>query len=514
MQLLITERKYKTKTGEIKIYKHAKIVHGYRENGKIKWKLIKNLGSIKTNEDEIRARQVLQKLKNEETILSLSEIELEDTLEFGLIYAAKEYLQKTGIEASIRKIFEKENKQFDLYKTLLYAGVNRLYEPGSDRNFIKWLEKAWIDEDIESQHVYRMLDVIEKRKNEIERTIYDQLKQRKEIKTDLVFYDLTSSYFEGSKSELVKFGYSRDNRPDRKQIVVGVVLADGLPIAHYIFEGNTVDKKTLKQTVKDLKNRFNLRNIVFVADRGLTTIDNLEELEQNGYEYILATKRRNEKLVKELLIKPIDGKDKICVKEVYREEKKRYVLCLNKEVRKVELEKLRELRKKLEKFLTENKDRKDLKIRAYSKFGRAIKFIDFKNRKIDENMWNYENRIAGRFLLVTTTSLKSVEVLESYKELKEVEEFFRDLKHFVDVRPIYHQKDRRIKAHVFVCVFSLLIKRLLERKINPCDIEKLKRIKISVLSIGSEEQYMVKRLDEQDKKIFDLLGIEKPGKFI
>ncbi|MCK4429431.1 MAG: hypothetical protein KAU95_03580 [Candidatus Aenigmarchaeota archaeon] len=105
MQLLITERKYKLKTGKMKIYKHAKIVHGYREKGKIKWRLIKNIGSIKTKKDEIKAKQIFQKLKNKETIISLKDIEFEDSLEFGLIYAAKKYLKKIGIGKSSSRGF-------------------------------------------------------------------------------------------------------------------------------------------------------------------------------------------------------------------------------------------------------------------------------------------------------------------------------------------------------------------------------------------------------------------------
>ena len=508
MYLLITEYTYK---GEK--YRHAKIVEGYRDGKKVKHKVLMNIGRIETEEDEKRARELLEALKKGDKPILLKELKIGKIKEFGLIYAAERYLKKIGIEELIKEIFKKEKKQFDLYEVLLYAGINRLYKPGSDNNFVEWLKEVWIDEKIESHQVYRMLDVVEKRKEEIEKGIFRLLKKNKEIETDIVFYDLTSTYFESSSSDLAKCGYSRCHRPDRKQIVIGVVLCDGLPIAHYVFEGNTVDKKTLKQTLKDLKKRFKLKNIVFVADRGIITVDNLKELEQNDYDYILATKRRNEKLVRKLMTKPIESKDGICVKEVYKEGNKRYILCLNKEVREVELKRLKELRKNLEKFLVENKDKKDLKIRTYKKFGKATKFIDFKNCKIDEEVWRYERKIAGRYLLVTTTKMEEREVLERYKELKEVENFFRDLKHVVDVRPIYHQKDERIKAHVFVCVFSLLIERLLERKIGRKEIERLKKIKCVELRHTEEKVTMLQELGACVNS-FKKLGIEIPTKFL
>ena len=281
MYLLITEYTYK---GEK--YRHAKIVEGYRDGKKVKHKVLMNIGRIETEEDEKRARELLEALKKGDKPILLKELKIGKIKEFGLIYAAERYLKKIGIEELIKEIFKKEKKQFDLYEVLLYAGINRLYKPGSDNNFVEWLKEVWIDEKIESHQVYRMLDVVEKRKEEIEKGIFRLLKKNKEIETDIVFYDITSTYFESSSSDLAKCGYSRDNRPDKKQIVIGIVLCDGLPIAHYVFEGNTVDKKTLKQTLKDLKKRFRLRKIVFVADRGIITVDNLKELEPVSYTHL------------------------------------------------------------------------------------------------------------------------------------------------------------------------------------------------------------------------------------
>jgi len=508
MHLKITVSRHKDK-----LYKHAKIVETYRKDGKIKQRVIKNIGGIKTKEDEIRARKLLEQMKAGEKLVTLSEVEVNKVLEFGLIYTCEKLFEKYGIKEILSEVFAEKRIKFEAYEIIAMLVSNRLYKPASDLSACEWINKeAFTKIKVKEHQVYRALDLLAEKKEEIEKKIFNKLKKNLNLKVDLVFYDLTSTYFESSNSDLAKCGYSRCHRPDRKQIVIGVVLCDGLPIAYYVFEGNTVDKKTLKQTLKDLKKRFRLRNIVFVADRGIITVDNLKELEQNDYDYILATKRRNEKLVRKLMTKPIESKDEICVKEVYKEGNKRYILCLNKEVREGDLKRLKELRKNLERFLVENKDKKDLKIKAYKKFGKATKFIDFKNCKINEEVWRYERKIAGRYLLVTTTKMEEREVLERYKELKEVENFFRDLKHVVDVRPIYHQKDERIKAHVFVCVLSLLIKKLIERATNSKAIKELRRIRVSEIQVEEDILYFTTKLTKEQRDILEGLKIELPPK--
>ena len=218
MYLMITEYSYKGKK-----HRHAKIAEGYRVGNKVRHKVLMNIGRIETKEDEERAKELLEAFKKDEKPFLLKELKIKKLKEFGLIYAAKKYLKKIGIEKTIKEIFKEERKQFDIYNTLLYAGINRLYKPGSDNNFAGWLKEAWGGEEIKTHHIYRMLDSVEKHKDKIEKAIYKQLKHNK-LKTDIVFYDLTSSYFESSDSDLVKFGHTKDHRSDRKQIVIGVIL--------------------------------------------------------------------------------------------------------------------------------------------------------------------------------------------------------------------------------------------------------------------------------------------------
>ena len=120
------------------------------------------------------------------------------------------------------------------------------------------------------------------------------MRHRFSLEPDLVFYDLTSTYFEGAgPASLARFGYSRDERPRNRQILVGVVMMDGWPIAHHVFAGNRLDQTTVMEVVEDLRQRFGLRRLVLVGDRGMVTLRNLQELRQAQQGYLLGLQRRN-----------------------------------------------------------------------------------------------------------------------------------------------------------------------------------------------------------------------------
>ena len=214
-------------------------------------------------------------------------------------------------------------------------------------------KEAFVEEDIERQHIYRTLDQLVKRKEKIEVGIFRELQRRLKLKVDLVFYDLTSSYFEGDGPELAKYGKSRDHRPDHKQLVLALAMTDGILIAHEVFAGNTADRATLGYAVRKLEEKFDIKRIIFVADRGLFSEENLDFLDEEGYQYIIATKRRLDKKVERLMLIPVETREKVFAKEVKREGNRRYILCLNKDVEREEREFLMEVRLRLEQKLKE-----------------------------------------------------------------------------------------------------------------------------------------------------------------
>ncbi|MFQ5928002.1 MAG: IS1634 family transposase, partial [Terriglobia bacterium] len=191
--------------------------------------------------------------------------------------------------------------------------ANRLSRPGSEQALAEWLEdfyvvtaagSRWQPQWKQTRRVkvafeqlrlwYQTLDDLLAHKEQIETELWRQLRDLFSLAPELVFYDLTSTYFEGQgPAQLGRFGYSRDSQPRKRQVLVGVVMMQGWPLAHHVFAGNRLDHTTLLEVVADLRRRFGLERVVWVGDRGMVTLGNLEELRQADQGYLMGLQRRN-----------------------------------------------------------------------------------------------------------------------------------------------------------------------------------------------------------------------------
>ena len=506
-------------------------MEAYRdERGQPKQRIVKSLWRINTEADWERAKKFLDRLKAGENLIALEELKLKECLEFGPIYVAGEMWDRIGMPEILRS-FQGPKREFDFEKTIFLLTANRLSEPGSELEAYEWIQKeAFVEgkEDIAEQHLYRALDLLIANKTKIERALFKRLKRI--IDMSRVFYDLTSSYFEGTTCVLAEFGYSRDRKRGKKQFVLGVVLADGLPIAHFVFPGSTADKATLKQTIEYLRREFKIKRIIFVADRGLFSPENLDFLDEKRYEYILAMKRRRDREVEALILTPIKTSGRVAVEEVKREGNRRYILCFDRGTARDQREHLREVRRSLERKLEElaesywrkGRGRKptpeSIIRRAFEALGEHRRLFDVHFDRglkfsLNRKAWGYENKIIGRFLLVTTTKLPPEEVMDAYKQLTRIEQVFRELKSFFKLRPVYHSKERRVKAHAFVCVLSFLLEALMQKKLSVSvnrALRELKRMRVAVIDVEGEEAGMLTELSEEQAKILKELEVEAP----
>lgn len=290
---------------------------------------------------------------------------------------------------------------------------------------------------------------------------------------DLIFFDTTSIYFEGKGGqEIGKKGYSKDHRPDLNQMVVGAVIDEkGTPICCEIWPGNTADVKTLTPVAERLRNRFRIKQMCVVADRGMTSKATLSHFEGQvpPVPYILGARMKKMKEVRDHILstggryKEVRSENNepeapspLKVKEVIFNGK-RYIVCLNsKQARKDALtgetiiESLREQLKKGPKKMIGNKV-----YRRYLKIERNSVSIN-------------QDKIKGesRYELQTNTDFSSEKVALKYKELWQVERGFRDVKSLLDTRPIYHQNDANIRGHVFCSFLALVLRKELERRLN------------------------------------------------
>ncbi|PTD93641.1 IS1634 family transposase [archaeon SCG-AAA382B04] len=536
MHLKKVTSKYKDKT-----YEYAQIVKSVRrEDGKSSIKVVKSLGRIESEEDWKKARKIKEAMEKDEEVVRLKDIKIKQQFELGLCWVSRELWERCGIGKALQESLKDRKPEFDPKEIIFLLTVNRLYRPGSDLSAYRWIrDRAWPRKEIKPQWIYRTLDLLAEEKEQIEEKLLEKLEKELDLDLGLVFYDLTSSYFEGRGPELAEFGYSRDHRKDRKQLVLGVLMADGIPIAHRLWPGNRKDETTLRKTVEDLRERFGIQEVVFVADRGVISKDNLEELEQN-FDYILATPRRKSKLSKELLRKEVPGSREQRAREVHqeREKGKRWILCLNEDRREKDLQRLEEAVEEGKKMLQDLEKRYESKGRGRpmsqkgvwkrieKKLGRNQRLFEVEAKdqgtrelswELDQKALKFERSIQGKFLLVTTSDLEPVKVVEEYKNLEDVERAFDDLKNLLKVRPIYHQTEKRTRGHLFVSILSLLLEKLMERETNRTfrDLkEEMESLKVNRIGVCGEEIYKRNSLDSEQEKILEGLETEKPPKIL
>ena len=473
---------------------YLQIVESYRENGRVRQRVIGTIGRL----EELTARgQVDQSLRSlakysERAILLLSGAsdpqaqikKVGPDLIFGRLW------ERVGIAEDIRELIKDRRYRFEIERAIFVTVLNRLMNPGSDRQAERWQKAYQIKgvERVELQHFYRAMawlgEPIKNAESEgfSPRCVKDVIEEkmfarRRDLFTglDLVFFDTTSLYFEGDGGETIgQYGYSKDKRPDLKQMIAGVVLdSEGYPLCCELWPGNTTDVKSLKVVAMRLKNRFAIEQMCVVADRGMISKKTIEELEREKIHYILGVRmRRNADMAPELLddggYEEINGSRKnrkepspLKVKEVVLNGQ-RYIICVNqeevladREVREQILASLRERFKQGDNALVGNKG-----YRRYLSVSGTSHFV------IDDKKVAADARYDGKWVLTTDTDLPSVEVALKYKQLLMVERIFRDMKSTLETRPIFHKCDETIRGHVFCSFLALVLRKELDEALN------------------------------------------------
>lgn len=387
-------------------------------------------------------------------------------------------------------------------RILFLTVLHRLFSSGSDRScLLTWKERYAIPgtDSVDLHHLYRAMawlgsplaedqqagatpfsprctkDLFEEALFQRRRDLFSHL--------DLVFFDTTSIYFEGEGGlELGQYGHSKDHRPDRKQMIVGMVLdGEGRPLCCEFWPGNVTDVKTLVPVVDRLQQRFRIRSICIVADRGMISARTIAELqaEERKVHYLLGARLRN---VKEIYETVLSDEGPYCevrgprekstdpsplkVKEV-RVKQRRYVVCLNEEQarkdradREAIVASLREQLQHGDKALVGNK--------GYRKYlhSNGPKF------SIDEDKVKWEERFDGKWVLQTDLeTLGAEEVALQYKRLWMVEEMFRTVKTLLETRPIFHKRDETIRGHVFCSFLALLLRKEIQDRLESQEVK-------------------------------------------
>ena len=466
-------------------------------------------------------------------------------LVFGLLFALKHLADSLGLTAALGKT--------RLAKLALFLVLARVAHQGSRLSAVRWAANHAVTEvlglgSFDEDDLYAALDDLCARQEKIEQALYGSYLERCQSPPTLFLYDLTSSYLEGEQNALGEFGYPRDGKRGKLQIVIGL-LTDraGEPLAVRVFAGNTGDPVTVVDQIQILQSQFGVQELVFVGDRGMVKSKGKQALEQAGLHYISAL---TDPQIRRLL-----GRGTLQMglfnEDVWEVEADglRYLLRKNEAEAAREQHRWEDKMAKLEAKVEQRNEKVQKSARCKPEAGRRhLQLWAARHKLTGQVELRLEGRtivpernqatidraleLAGCYVVVSDVpklQLSGQEVHDSYVSLQKVERDFRQLKTgLLEVRPVWVRKESRTRGHVFCCMLALKISREAERRLQakfgttdadphattlPDALAALSRL--CLLEYYMDDKTTVTRLpkpDARQKEILDALGVELPEK--
>lgn len=442
--------------------------------------------------------------------------------------------KKLGIGQAITSRLADREFRMPVERAIFAMVANRVLDPGSKLAIEDWASREVVIPDLpafEVQHGYRAMDFLLESDEAIQREVFHTVADLLNLEVDLLFFDTTSTYFETEESEeddFRKAGYSKDHRPDLPQVVIGfAVTRDGIPIRCWVWPGNTSDMSVVPEVKKDLTG-WKLGRVITVVDRGFCSEDNLRVLQQTGGHYIAGEKMTSGKpTVEAALAHPGRFKtirDNLEVKEIVigdGEARTRYVLVRNPEEakrdaaqREEHLERLRTELARLKELDGDAHTKAHCRLHSHPTFKRYLKIDKRGNLRIDLDAVKAMERLDGKYLLRTSDdTLPTEDVALGYKQLLKVEAAFRTLKQSLELRPVYHRKEERIRAHVLLCWLGLMLIRIVENQTGKTwrEVRSLMQM-MHLIEYRLDAGKLCQRteLTEEHRAIVSALKIEEP----
>lgn len=465
-------------------YRRALLRESYRKDGKVKKRTIANLSQC--SDKVIDALQFA--LKNADRLSSLcdmSKVEMSHGKSVGAVYTAVEIANRTGILEALGS-----SRQG---KLALWQIVSRLIEQGSRLSAVRLhqthalAEAIGIDTGFNEDDLYKTLAWLADNQGVIEDCLFKKRCHGQKI--DMFLYDVTSSYLEGCCNQLAAYGYNRDGKKGKMQIVIGLLCDQyGEPVSVQAFSGNTSDVSTFSDQIRKTADRFDCQRVTFVGDRGMIKSAQKQQLEQVDFSYITAlTRKQIETLEKTGIIDRSLFDDKICEIE---KDSLRYILRRNPcrahdiaETRKSKQAKIEKLVKDKNQYLADH---------PKSNVGVALKHVNQRIEKleckwlcaqaadreitmlVDSDMLTELGALDGCYVITTNLpkdAATSQQVHSHYKDLAKVERAFRESKTgHLELRPIYVRTEASTRGHVFVVMLAYILRRYLEKAWDKIDV--------------------------------------------
>ncbi|MHB8125901.1 MAG: IS1634 family transposase [Desulfitobacteriaceae bacterium] len=549
-----------------KTYYFAELVEAYRENGKVKHKRILYFGSVDL---DIAEKLKIVFSKDFDSFTNLKKVEFSSAVPYGSFYLINSIFDRLNLFSTFKKQFVSEDKHIsvDTALTCLKAMIfQRIIQPDSKLALTEWLDatpvyhffnKGEVVPDL--QTIYRSLEVINANFAKVEQCLFYWSEFVFQQNTKELYYDITSSYVEGHHCIIADYGYSRDHRGDREQLVIGLVTTpDGFPIKCNIYPGNTADKTTVPKIVEELKSAYRIEQFIFVGDRGMLSNKNIEAIVGLKQKYVMAIPRAcSKKYLQDIAID--EGqmqkiKENLFARFLPPVNGQRFLLCLNTQKRTDDgeyrnqcIEAIKDELKVLNRTLLENKKTNRIKTRddamkkagGILKLNKAGKYFNVHSKddphsplefaidySLNTDKIESDKRLDGTFVIQTNEQDYGDEkLIKIYKNLNKVETAFRIIKNDLDIRPMYHRKEVRVKGHVYVCVLAYFITMALEyiahqHKINKSarkiikELSKIGLIKIelpngetrySLTTVNKDQQSLLKSYDLNKLKLPDVV---------
>ena len=440
--------------------------------------------------------------------VNASDVRIENCRQFGGPWLALEVVRRLQLDEFLKSVMPSGREHVSWWRSALILVVARLCCPSSELHIAEqWYPKSAMPQllgvpadRVDDNRLYRTLDQLLPHKAKLEAHLKNRLGELFDLEYDLLMYDITSTYFEGQANfEMAQRGYSRDQRGDCKQVCIGLVVSRcGMPLGYEVFSGNTADVTTVEHIVTTMEKRYGKSDRIWVMDRGMVSDDNIDFLRKSGRRYIVGTPKSMLKKFEAELLKDDwntirEGLEvKLCSrprnddevtdtdKDSVEEEKETFILCRSRDRSHTEEAIVQRFEQKIKERLVsmtarcEKQNRDPMKVereigRLLGKNTRADKLFEVTVEKTIDGyariQWkkveaarNWATLSAGCYLLRSNvTDWSDEELWKAYIQLTEAEAAFRIQKSDLKIRPIWHQKEDRVLAHIFVCFLAYVL---------------------------------------------------------
>ena len=501
-----------------KVHTYWRLVRSVRQGKRVVQQTIATLGELDA-EGRAKAKALAQRISgrpvqpglfdpavpSEPVPVHLDRIRLERGRDFGAVWMGWTLWRALELDDLCDRVMPRGREDVAWASMASILVIARLCEPSSELHIAEsWYRKSALEDllhipaqKVNADRLYRALDRLLPHKRELEVHLKRRLGELFDVEYDLLLYDLTSTYFEGEAeaNPLAQRGYSRDRRPDCKQVVIALVVTrEGLPLGYEIFSGNRTDVTTVEEIVSEMESRYGAAKRVWVMDRGMSSEENLAWLREGGRRYLLGASRHELRRFAPQLADPRDWRDvrdglrvKLCAGPDGEET---FVLCRSEERQTKEqamyerfahriTERLGSLKRRLEKARSAVErgevERQIGRIlgqntRAAGAFDVTV--IERPDRKSglevsfrEKEEWAAWSALThGAYVLRTNVrDWTSEELWRTYVQLADAEAAFRIQKSDLSIRPIWHQTEGRVRAHILVCFLAYVLWKTLEQ---------------------------------------------------